>query len=134
MSRSKVFTVVRQGKLICTRIFPCLVCVNRHATARPHSRRCQAEQAIIWVALHHPPPPALQTMNQLSVSHFDLPPSYETYTRKQIDPGKHTLSYTAHTYITDFTLHRKVIGSVTSRIHTKKTSALKPPLSLAHFS
>lgn len=55
-----VFTESRQGKLICTCIFPCLVCVNQHATARPHSRHCQAEQAIIWVAPPHPIP---QTMN-----------------------------------------------------------------------
>lgn len=59
--KSFVFTAARPGKSICTCIFPCLVCANQHATARPHSRHCQAEQAIIWVALSlslPPPPPS----------------------------------------------------------------------------
>lgn len=55
--KSFVFPAARLGELICTCIFPCLLCVNQHATAQPHSRHCQAEQAIIWAAAPPPHPP-----------------------------------------------------------------------------
>lgn len=112
--KSFVFSEARRGKLICTCIFPCLVCANQHATARPHSRHCQAEQAIIWVALPPPPPPKPWTHSppRVCLSHFDLQPRYEKHADTHTTLAN-TLLNVSHTYIHYtywFKLHKEAIG------------------------
>lgn len=70
----------RLGKSICTCIFPCLLCVNQHATAHRKADTAKQSRQLYGKYSH---PRLLQTMNQhphaVCLSHFDLPRSYDTF-------------------------------------------------------